>query len=53
MTTNCIKKDCPNCPNIHTMFLKANNVVKCPSCLREYHLLENGKLKHFVSGGEK
>lgn len=35
MTTKYIKQDCPYCSNIHTMILKANGIVKCPSCLDE------------------
>ncbi len=34
-----VKKDCPKCKTIHTLILKANNIVKCPSCLGEWTLL--------------
>lgn len=30
-----VKKDCPNCPTIHTV-IKTTNGYKCPSCLVEF-----------------
>lgn len=38
MAQKYIKLDCPNCPTYHTLMLKANDICKCPSCLKEFTL---------------
>lgn len=35
---NYIKLDCPKCKKIHSLMFKANNICKCPSCLKEFEM---------------
>ena len=35
MAQKYIRLNCSKCKTINTQMLKANDIVKCPSCLRE------------------